>query len=150
MMSLIGETSSLAATLGRRPLEKAEAPATMWLNLNLSWEATNNGVSFSGKNPSNAAFSATNTLVTPFTPATSLATSPHLEPATRQVMSPPMVLAAVMALRVTGERLALSCSASTRVEAGLERLVRGRISAGLRLSIVSCNKSLVEVNQAIL
>ena len=36
MMSLMGLTSSLAATLGSRPREKADAPATMWLNLNLS------------------------------------------------------------------------------------------------------------------
>ena len=36
MMSLIGLTSSLAATLGSSPREKAEAPATIWLNLNLS------------------------------------------------------------------------------------------------------------------
>ena len=38
MMSLMGLTSSLAATLGRSPREKAEAPATIWLNLNLSYE----------------------------------------------------------------------------------------------------------------
>ena len=69
------------------------------------------------------------------TPATSLATSAHLEPATRQVISPPTLLAAVMAFRVTGESLVLSCSARTRVEACLERLVRGRMRAGLRLSI---------------
>ena len=36
MMSLMGLTSSLAATLGSSPREKAEAPATIWLNLNLS------------------------------------------------------------------------------------------------------------------
>ena len=36
MMSLMGLTSSLAATLGNSPREKAEAPATIWLNLNLS------------------------------------------------------------------------------------------------------------------
>ena len=36
MMSLMGLTSSFAATLGSSPREKAEAPATIWLNLNLS------------------------------------------------------------------------------------------------------------------
>ena len=69
------------------------------------------------------------------TPATSLATSAHLVPATRQVISPPTLLAAVMAWRVTGESLALSCSASTKVEACLVRLVMGRRRAGLRLNI---------------
>merc|ERR1719461_1623402 len=48
--------------------------------------------------------------------ATSLATSPHLGPATRAEMSPPMALAAVMAWRVEGFSLAPSCSANTSVD----------------------------------
>ena len=48
--------------------------------------------------------------------ASSLATSPHLGPATRAEMSPPMALAAVMACRVDGFSLVPSCSANTRVD----------------------------------
>ena len=48
--------------------------------------------------------------------ATSLATSPHLGPATRAEISPPMALAAVMACLVEGFSLAPSCSANTRVD----------------------------------
>uniref|UniRef100_A0A0E9U3T3 Uncharacterized protein n=1 Tax=Anguilla anguilla TaxID=7936 RepID=A0A0E9U3T3_ANGAN len=47
MMSEIGATSSLAATLGRRFLPNAEAPAQMCVKLNCCWVARIKGVNSS-------------------------------------------------------------------------------------------------------
>merc|ERR1719184_340394 len=91
------------------------------------------------------------TTMPPSSPATSFATAPQLVPATRHVMSPPTALAAVMAFSVAGLRVALSCSASTRVDPCLENEHMGRKSADLRDSIVYVLAfSLVEVNQAVI
>lgn len=46
-------------------------------------------------------------------------TGPQLDPATRAVTSPPSLLAAVMALRVIGNNVLSSCSATTNVDAFL-------------------------------
>ena len=69
-----GETSNFAATLGITLFPNAEAPAIIWVKLNCFWEANINGVNLSGKKPSKAALSATNTFLTPPTLATCSAT----------------------------------------------------------------------------
>src|SRR5690554_7683773 len=62
------------------------------------------------------ALSATNTLLTPAIFAAASAAAPQLLPATRTSISPPILVAAVTTLRVTGFRLALSCSAITKID----------------------------------
>lgn len=66
MMSVIGETSSLAATLGRIALPKAVAGAKMCVNLNWFCVAKIRGVRVSAVKPLKTSLSATRTLETPF------------------------------------------------------------------------------------
>jgi len=87
----------------------------MWVNLNWSWVARRSGVRCSGRNPAREGESASSTLVTPGTAASSLATAPHPVPATTAVISPPSWPAAVTACRVAAARAELSCSARTSV-----------------------------------
>lgn len=115
MTSLIGLTSSLLARRGRRDLPSADAPAMMCVKLNCFCAAMISGVSASGRNPVNASLSATRTRLTPSSLATDDATSLQLEPATRTVTSLPICFAAVMELCVIGVRVALLCSAMTKV-----------------------------------
>lgn len=51
MMSETGETSSLAAILGKTALPKAEAPARMWVKLNFLCTSRTRGVILSATNP---------------------------------------------------------------------------------------------------
>ena len=57
--SVMGETSSNAATLGKTDLPKDEAPARMCVKPNCFWVATTSGASGSGMRPLRPAFSAT-------------------------------------------------------------------------------------------
>lgn len=66
IISVIGETSSLAATLGKIALPKAVAGAKMWVKLNCFWVANIRGVMLSAVKPLKASLSATKTLATPF------------------------------------------------------------------------------------
>lgn len=63
--SVIGDVSNIAAIRGSTAFEKAEEPAKIWENLNLSWIAVTKGVMASGKNPFKLSDCAVNTLPTP-------------------------------------------------------------------------------------
>lgn len=74
IISVTGETSSLAATRGKRLFPKAVAPAKICVKLNCFCVARIKGVKASGRKPVNALFSATNIRANPGTFATSSAT----------------------------------------------------------------------------
>lgn len=110
-----GDTSSLAATLGKRALPKDEAPATICVKLYCFCVATINDVKFSEVKPLNASSSATITLTSPLALEISSATGPHFVPATKTETSPPNFFAAVNAFCVIGSNFSLLCSAMIKV-----------------------------------
>lgn len=143
MISVIGETSNLAATLGKTAFPKAVAGAKICVKLNCFWVANIRGVNVSAVKPLNTSLSATSTLDMPdafaiasaafnnkhmykelniqnwwskfFSKDLGRLTGLHLVPATRTEMSPPIFFAAPNALRVAGNKVSLLCSATTRV-----------------------------------
>lgn len=65
IMSVIGDTSSLAATRGRTALPNAVAGAKICVKLNCFWDANIRGVKDSAVNPLKASLSATKIFETP-------------------------------------------------------------------------------------
>lgn len=106
-------------TLGKSAFPRALAPAIMWLKLCCFWVATIKGVRDSGVKPLKASPSATSTRATSLALLICSATGPHLVPATRTVMSPPIFLAAVRAFWEMGLITSLLCSAMTKVDSNL-------------------------------
>ena len=93
----------------------------IWENPNCFCVSNKTGANASGKNPLNTPCSATRIRETPSIFDRAETAPAQDSPATKHVTSPPIFLAAVMALSVTGVKAELSCSAMTRVELKRDR-----------------------------
>ena len=116
IVNKIYQIKALIHTLGNKDFPKALAPARMWLKFNWLWVLKTRGVNDSAIKPLKTSLSATMTLTTPCALLTADDIGPHFVPATRTVISPPIFLAAVIALCVVGSKVSLLCSAITKVD----------------------------------
>ena len=115
IISEIGETSSWAANLGIIFFPKLLEEQIMWVYLFAFCNSTKNGTTISGSRPWYASFSARSTFLSRPILANSWATESTFEPITKQCISNPNLLPAVMELKVLEFNFPLAWSAITSV-----------------------------------